>query len=125
METVFGTRNKFQNNHWSFKSTAAGQAVLRASKLQVFYHHWCWFLSAEYSTSRANLLSGVFTSTWFTQLWYREPRYTLGMNRATNIDFLRRLRLQMLECLKSPFVTHAALFLESTSKNVNVIRDWE
>ena len=31
----------------------------------------------------------------------------------------------MLDCLKSPFVTHAALFLESTSKDVNVTWDWE
>ena len=30
----------------------------------------------------------------------------------------------MLDCLKSLFVTHAALFVESTCKNVNVIRDW-
>ena len=42
-------------------------------------------------TPRANLFSGVFTSTWFTQLWYREPRYTSRMNRAMNIDFLRSL----------------------------------
>ena len=31
----------------------------------------------------------------------------------------------MLDCLKSPFVTHAAPSLESTSKDVKVIRDWE
>ena len=42
-------------------------------------------------TPRANILSSVCTSTWFTQLWYREPRYTLGMNWATNTDFLRSL----------------------------------
>ena len=31
----------------------------------------------------------------------------------------------MLDCVKSPFVTHAALFLGSTSEDVNEIRDWE
>ena len=76
-------------------------------------------------TPRANLWSGVFTPTWFTQLWYRAPRYTLGMNPATNTDFFEKLAwLQMLDCLKTPFVTHAALFLEGTSNNKNVIRDY-
>ena len=41
MKTVFGIKNKFQSSHSSSKSTAAGQEVLRASKLQVFYHAWC------------------------------------------------------------------------------------
>ena len=41
MKTVFGIKNTFQSNHLSSKSTAEGQAVLRASKLQVFYHAWC------------------------------------------------------------------------------------
>ena len=32
--------------------------------------------------------------------------------------------LQMLDCLKCPFGTHAALLLEGTSNNKNVIRDY-
>ena len=36
MKTDFDIKNKFQDNHWSFKSTAAGQADLRSSELQVF-----------------------------------------------------------------------------------------
>ena len=30
----------------------------------------------------------------------------------------------MLDCLKSPFVIHAAMFLENTSNNKDVIRDY-
>ena len=78
-------------------------------------------------TPRANLWSGVFTSTWFTQLWYRVPSTKVHLRHELSNEHLffeKPACVQMLDCLKSPFVIHAALFLENTSNNKNVIRDY-
>ena len=91
MKTVFGIENKFQSSHLNSESTAAGQAVLRASKLHVFCHASVDLSRESTGTPQANLLSGVFTTTWFAQLWYREPRYASRKNPATNTNLLRRL----------------------------------
>ena len=51
---------------------------LRSSRC--FIMHGVDFSRECTGTPRANLLYGVFTSTWFAQLWYREPRYTFELN---------------------------------------------
>ena len=116
MKTVFGIENKFQSNHSSFKSVAAGQAVLRASKLQMFCHALFWFLSGEYEYSPGQSLIQCFHINMVRTTVV--PRTEVHLRHESSNEhwfFEKPAWLQMLDCLKSPFVTHAALSLESTS----------
>ena len=126
MKTVLSNENKSQDNHWSFKSTAAGQAVLRASKLQVFYHAWCWFLLGEYMYSPGQSLVRCFhINMVHTTVVPRTEVHLRHESSNAHWFFEKPAWLQMLDCLRTPFVIHAAQFLGRATEDVNVTRDWE
>ena len=127
MKAVFGIQKNFQSNHLNFKNTTVtvGQAVFRASKLQVFYHARCCFLSGGYKyfpgqslvrRFHVNMVHATVVTKTAVPLRQIIEQRTLILEKPA--------MLRTLDCLKSLFVTHAALFLESTSKDVNGIRDW-
>ena len=124
MKTVLIIKNKFQDNHWSFKSTAASQ-VLRASKLQVFYHAWRWFLSGVYRYSPGQSLVRCFHIDMVRTTVVPRTELHIKHESSNKYWFFWEACLATDARLSEKSVCLSRCPDSGANGHVNVIMDWE